>query len=115
MIDFTQLVTAEKKAEQAAEQTHAQCAAVLAQFRADREQLLNRLTGIGLAAKVNGDESTVVAIVAARQGLLDLPSASEVVAAKTPDALKVALKARYTALLAGVPASVKSAFKGVGA
>jgi hypothetical protein len=77
--------------------------------------MLNRLAGIGMAAQVGGDAPLALAITAFRQGLLDLPSHASVTGATDIDALKLALKTRYAALLAATPATAKLAFKGVDA
>lgn len=90
-------------------------AAALDNFRADREKMLNRLAGIGMAAQVGGDASLALAITAFRQGLLDLPSHPSIAGATDVDGLKLALKTRYAALLAATPAAAKLAFKGVDA
>lgn len=90
-------------------------AAALDSFRADREKMLNRLAGIGMAAQVGGDAPLALAITAFRQGLLDLPSHPSIAGATDVDGLKLALKTRYAALLAATPAAAKLAFKGVDA
>ena len=90
-------------------------AAAMDSFRADREKMLNRLAGIGMAAQVGGDAPLALAITAFRQGLLDLPSHASVTGATDIDGLKLALKTRYAALLAATPAAAKLSFKGVDA
>lgn len=87
----------------------------LANFRADREKMLNRLAGIGMAAQVGGDIALAAAVAAFRQGLLDLPGHTTVTAATDIEGLRLALKTRYSALLAATPTSAKLAFKGVDA
>lgn len=90
-------------------------AAALDTFRADREKMLNRLAGIGMAAQVGGDAPLALAVTTFRQGLLDLPSHASVTGATDIDALKLALETRYAALLTATPAAAKLAFKGVDA
>ena len=89
--------------------------AELASFRAEREKMLNRLAGIGMAATVNGDVALATAITAFRKGLLDIPSHPTVTAAATLADLKATIKARYKALVAETPAAAKAAFAGVDA
>jgi glutamate mutase epsilon subunit len=87
----------------------------LAAWRADREKMLNRIAGIGMAAQATGDIALVTAVVAFRQGLLDLPSHPTVTAATDIVSLRAAVKTRYKALLAATPTSAKLAFAGVDA
>jgi hypothetical protein len=87
----------------------------LAAWRADREKMLNRLAGIGMAAQAAADMALVTAIVNFRQGLLDLPSHPTVTDAIDITGLRAAVKTRYNALLAATPAAAKLAFKGVDA
>lgn len=47
-------------------------AAKKAQLRAAREGILNRLSGIALAAQLTGDTATTSAYIVVRQGLLDI-------------------------------------------
>lgn len=47
-------------------------AAKKAQLRAAREGILNRLSGIALAAQLTGDTATTSAYITVRQGLLDI-------------------------------------------
>lgn len=84
-------------------------------FRADREQFLNRLAGIGLAAQFNGQETVLASVCAVRVGLLDLTTDAQVLAATDLHSLRVAMKARYATILSGVPAEVLNAFKQVDA
>lgn len=90
-------------------------AAALDSFRAEREKMLNRLAGIGMAAQVGGDVPLALAITAFRQGLLDLPSHASVTGATDITALKLAIKTRYDALVKETPMAAKLAFKGVDA
>lgn len=93
----------------------AQKAVEFAKFRADREQFLNRLAGIGLAAQFNGQEAILSSVCAVRVGLLDLTTDAAVLTAPDLHNLRFAMKARYAAILSGVPAEVLSAFKQVDA
>lgn len=88
-------------------------AAELLDFRTKREQYLNRVAGIGFAAKEAGDSVTVAAAVSVRNGLLDLPSHPSVTAATNIDALKLAIRTRYAEIVGGLPAEAKAAFKKV--
>lgn len=90
-------------------------AAEFTTFRADREQFLNRLAGIGLAAQVSGQADVVAGAMQLRQGLLELTTYPAVVAATDIAALRLAMKTRYAALLGAVPVAVRAAFKGVDA
>jgi hypothetical protein len=88
----------------------------LADVRATREAILNRLAGIGLAALVDGDSGVAEAIAQARRQLLDITEAPEVltaIEAENLDALEEAVKARYKAIAAGVPLEVRNAFNKV--
>jgi hypothetical protein len=87
--------------------------AYLAEVRALREQILNRLAGIGLAAFVAGDQPTVDAVLTARQRLLDItkiPDALAAYAALDLAALELAVKKEYAAIVASVPPSLINAF-----
>ena len=81
-----------------------------AKYRADREAMLNRLTGIGLAALIAGDTTKTTALATLRQGLLDLPSSPAVAAATTLDALKLTMKQQYSMLIAVLPPALKIDF-----
>lgn len=93
-----------------------QSAPFLAEVRATRELILNRLAGIGMAAVIVGDSNSANAIAQARQALLDLPTCPPVLAAmdtKSLAALEEAVKARYKEIVAAVPLSVRTAFNQV--
>lgn len=89
--------------------------AELLDFRAKREAYLNRVAGIGFAAKEAGDSITVAAAVTVRQGLLDLPAHPTVTAATDIDSLKLAIRTQYAAIVGGLPVEAKAAFKKVDA
>jgi hypothetical protein len=89
--------------------------AELVAYRADREKMLNRLAGIGMAAQVEGNGTLATAVCAFRKGLLDLPAHPTITGAKTLPELKAAFKTQYGALLAATPNAVKAAFAGVDA
>lgn len=103
------------QAAQPAAEFAAQKAAEFAKFRAEREQFLNRLAGIGLAAQFNGQDAVLASVCAVRVGLLNLTTDAGVLAATDLPGLKLAMKTRYAAILSGVPAEVLSAFKQVDA
>lgn len=90
-------------------------AAELKQFRSEREQFLNRLAGIGLAAQFAGQADVLASTLAVRQGLLDLTTYPTVVAATDLPGLKAAMKSRYLEILSDVPAVVFAAFREVDA
>lgn len=85
----------------------------LGTVRTLREQILNRLAGIGLAALVANDKTTTDAVLAARQRLLDItkiPDAVAAYAALDLAALELAVKTEYAAIVGGVPAVLVNAF-----
>lgn len=85
-------------------------AAFLATVRNTREEILNRLAGIGFAALADSDNDAVAVIKQARLDLLDITSAPAVVAAINIEALKTAVLNRYREIVAAVPTDIKSAF-----
>ncbi len=88
----------------------------LAEVRATRELILNRLAGIGMAAVIAGDSGTAGAIAQIRQQLLDITQAPPVTAAMESEdlpALEEAVKLRYKEIAAAVPLSVRTAFNQV--
>lgn len=78
--------------------------------RAGREIALNRLAGIGFAAKETGDAATVAACLVARQALLDITKLPAVKAATDDASLTAAMSAGYAAIVMAAPANVRSAF-----
>jgi hypothetical protein len=82
----------------------------LTEVRATREQILNRLAGIGAAAVVSGDTATQQAFVTARQGLLDLTSDPGVLAATDLPGLKLAVLLAYRSIVSSMPDSIVNAF-----
>jgi hypothetical protein len=96
------------------EEQHTQaCNDYLNTVRSLREQILNRLAGIGLAAFVAGDQPTVDAVLTARQRLLDItkiPDALAAYAARDLAAMELAVKTEYAAIVASVPPSLVNAF-----
>ena len=88
-------------------------AAELLDFRTKREQYLNRVAGIAVAALHAGDTVTVQAAADVRAGLLDLPAHPAVVAATDIATLKAAIRTRYAEIVSAVPAAAKAAFKKV--
>lgn len=100
------------------EQLKGAMGAYLAEVRTLREQLLNRLGGIGFRALATGNQATVDAVVSASQALLDITKAPAVTAAWTAydlDALKAAVKAEYATIVGGVPPELVNAFDQVDA
>lgn len=113
--ELVAMTAAEVKAHLNPPASPADLAAELAAFRGLREGYLNRLTGIGLAAQLEGDADTLAAAVAMRRGLLDMTDAPAVVAASTREEIQTALKSGYAALVSAVPAKLRNEFKKVGA
>ena len=85
----------------------------LASFRADRGKMLDCLTGIAGRFSRAGDAGNATACDVLARGLLDLPAHAAVASAQDVPTLRAAMKARYNTLLAGVPAPVMAAYKGV--
>jgi hypothetical protein len=83
---------------------------LLAQAKAQREIVLNRLMGVAFAANAGGDTATVSGCLTARQSLLDLTKHPSIVGATTEAQLKSAYKALYTAIVAATPAAVRSVY-----
>lgn len=113
-MDLSKLITAEDKLAALAAAELVSMKATLNKFRDDREDYLNRISGIGFAAQAGNRPDIVQHVLTVRRGLLDLTSAPEVVSATTLEHLKNAMLRQYATILAGVPAEVKSAFKGIG-
>lgn len=81
-----------------------------AQLRQAREVVLNRLSGIALAAQLTGDTATTTAYVAVRQGLLDIT-------ASLPSDITIdgVVMGRYAALVAQCTPQMVAAFAQVDA
>ena len=84
--------------------------AYLDSVRAKRDQILNRLSGIGFAAVEEADQRTVQTVLAARQALLDITEVPAVLAASNADALKKAVNAAYQQIVAQAPAALLGVF-----
>ena len=84
--------------------------AYLDSVRAKRDQILNRLSGIGFAAVEEADQRTVQTVLAARQALLDITEVPAVLAASNTDALKKAVNAAYQQIVAQAPAALLGVF-----
>lgn len=84
--------------------------AYLVSVRAKRDQILNRLSGIGFAAVEEADQRTVQTVLAARQALLDITEVPAVLAASNADALKKAVNAAYQQIVAQAPAALLGVF-----
>lgn len=82
--------------------------------RTVRDQILNRIAGIGFAATATGDTATVKGVMIARQALLDITIAPSVLAATDADGLKAAVLATYRAIVAAAPVGIRAAFNAEG-
>jgi hypothetical protein len=89
--------------------------AYLDTVRLTREDILNRISGIGFAAMVAGDTVTVNGVIAARKALLDITKDAGVLAATDADGLKNAVIAAYRAMVIAAPPAVRSAFNAASA
>lgn len=90
-----------------------QAAQFMGDMRATRELILNRLTGIGVAAVIDGDAGTSGVVSRVRQQLLDITEAPAVVAAMMAEnlgALEDAVAARYKEIAAAAPPAIRSVF-----
>lgn len=85
-------------------------AAYLATVRAIREQVLNRLAGIGFAALLAADTAVALAAATARQALLDITIAPDVLGATDLDTLTSAMKSAYASIIAAAPPVIREAF-----
>lgn len=88
--------------------------AKLAKFKASRDAMLNRLSGIAFAANLTGDTATVTAFLAARQGLLDITKDLPT----DPQAAELLMAQRYLMIVAAAQAAAPalvSAFAAVDA
>ncbi|PJC99207.1 hypothetical protein GQ37_008265 [Janthinobacterium sp. BJB1] len=84
--------------------------AYLDSVRVIREQVLNRLAGIGMAALLAADTMTAQAVASARQALLDITVVPDVLGATDLDSLKAAVKSAYAAIIAAAPPVIREAF-----
>ena len=103
MIDYTQLITLEKK--QAADK-----AVVLAEVRALRAALFPTLAGLQAEAMARGNQADAMAIANIQQGARDI-TATALTGAVTKAEIEAKYKAAWLSLLATAPASVISAFR----
>ena len=88
--------------------------AKLAKFKASRDAMLNRLSGIAFAASLTGNTATVAAFLAARQGLLDITKDLPT----DPQAAEILMAQRYMMIVAAAQAAAPtlvSAFAAVDA
>lgn len=86
---------------------------LFAEFNSVRDIVLNRLSGIGFAAKEEGDEGTVSEVLDARQALLDLPAASAVLVAMDLEdsaGLRVAMRSEYQKIRLAMSSQIQKAF-----
>ncbi|NVI81927.1 hypothetical protein [Janthinobacterium sp. BJB401] len=87
-----------------------QAAAYLGAVRASRDDILNRIAGVGFAAMQSADSELVQAVIAARQALLDITTVPNVVAATDSDALAAAIHDAYLAIIESAPERLLPAF-----
>ena len=88
--------------------------AKLAAFKTSRDAMLNRLSGIAFAANLAGENATVTAFLAARQGLLDITKDLPT----EPQAAELLMAQRYMMIVATAQAAAPtlvSAFAAVDA
>ncbi|WP_205602254.1 hypothetical protein [Janthinobacterium agaricidamnosum] len=84
--------------------------AYLDSVRVIREQVLNRLAGIGMAALLAADTFMAQEAATARQALLDITIAPAVLAATDLDGLEKAMRDAYVAIIAAAPPVIREAF-----
>ncbi len=87
--------------------------ALLAQARAQREVVLNRLIGISFAAKEAGNAPIFAACMTARQDLLDLTKHASIAGATTEAGLKAAYKTLYGGIVSRTPTDIQSVYKDI--
>ncbi|MGK5004102.1 hypothetical protein [Janthinobacterium sp. LB2P70] len=85
-------------------------AAYLDTVRVIREQVLNRLAGIGMAALLAADTKTAQAAAGARQALLDITIAPAVLAATDLEGMVTAMRGAYAAIITAAPPAIREAF-----
>ena len=102
-------------AEAAVEAVRLARAEYLAEVREMREDLLNRLTGIAMAAQLQGDTTLPAAFVQARKRLLDITKVASVVNSTTAAECKAAVKAEYANIAVQAPTGLRTAFSTMGA
>lgn len=85
---------------------------IFEQVRQAREVVLNRLSGIAVAAMVSNNPAEVAACLAGRESLLAITTTPAVKAATDEQALVNALESEYEAIVSRVPESIRLAFRG---
>jgi hypothetical protein len=90
-----------------------EAAKYMAEVRALREKILDRLGGIAGRAQRAGNMPVAEYADAAAVRLLDITKSPDVLAATDIDSLRSAVLAEYKAIAASVPESVRSVFNGV--
>lgn len=85
-------------------------ATILKEVRSARDDCLNKLMGICLAAQIGNDTATVTACLATRIALLNITIAPGVQAATNDNSLRVALTTAYAAIVAAAPTNIVNAF-----
>lgn len=76
-----------------------------------REVVLNRLSGIALAASIEGDTTTVQACMYSRLALLNITTDESVLAAQNDEQLTQAFMAAHMAIKETAPENVRAAFR----
>ncbi|WP_426073631.1 hypothetical protein [Janthinobacterium sp. DSP2-3-3] len=82
----------------------------LTKLRQVRDDILNRLAGIGFAAMAANDAATVQHVLEVRQALLDITVAPAILAATDLDGLTAAMKAAYASIIATAAPIIREAF-----
>lgn len=85
--------------------------AALARLRVVRRPILDALSGLLADALTDADQPLVAALRSARQGLKDLPSDTQLLAATDDKDFDYIAHERYKALAAALPSSARTAFK----
>jgi hypothetical protein len=79
--------------------------------RTIRDEILNRISGIGFAALVEEDSVTVQGVMTARRALLDMTTSTAVLAATDEASIRAAISEIYGVIVDSTPASLRPAFK----
>lgn len=90
-------------------------AQLLSPIRADREVVLNRISGIGWAAYDDGDDATVAAVIILRKKLLLITSSDKATVAESNgdfESYKEAIKSSISEIKKSIPVSLLTAFNG---
>ena len=87
-------------------------AQALAQTRTERQPIIGILDGLQASALTAGNTTLAQEIESAKQGLRDITNV-DLSACTSYEEMRLAVKARYAAIVAAAPATVVLAFKGV--